>query len=361
MTNKIVPKIFEIIDIIQWYQRDELFLSPKYQRNSVWNEKAKSYLIDSIIRDAPIPPIFMRQTIDIEKRKSFKEIVDGQQRLTAIIEFYNNKFKISKSHNTDYGNKYFDDLATEDKEKFLHYNIITEIINEESDDVIYDMFARLNTNNYVLNRQEIRNTKYWGDFKVLAYNLSAENRMFFDKNKIFSDKHFSRMNDVEFVSSLINLSINGVVHDTQQNMDKLYQKYDDNFQNMDEIRFKFQYTMDIINDIYDYFNGNNKCFNNKTYLYTLYAVLYHQLFGLPNNSLDRYQKFNQENMKNNLNSLINKLVDFDNLFNNYQEDKSKLNETYTNMFERFVNLHKVRTTNKKERDERIKILNDYIN
>ena len=59
--KKTTAKIIQISDIIQWNEKKELELSPKYQRNYVWNEKAKAYLIDTIIRGLPIPPIFLRQ------------------------------------------------------------------------------------------------------------------------------------------------------------------------------------------------------------------------------------------------------------------------------------------------------------
>lgn len=46
--KKTTAKIIQISDIIQWNEKNEIELSPKYQRNSVWNEKAKAYLIDTI-------------------------------------------------------------------------------------------------------------------------------------------------------------------------------------------------------------------------------------------------------------------------------------------------------------------------
>ena len=226
MLKKKSPKIVQINDIIQWYESGELELSPKYQRNSVWNEKAKSYLMDTIIRGLPIPPIFMRQRIDVTSKKTYREIIDGQQRLRAITEYIQNKFPISKTHNELYGGKYYDDLEEEIKEQILEYDIFVEVINEKEDPVIYDMFARLNTNNCVLNRQELRNSRYWGEFKVAAYNTAAEYRELFYNNKIFNDKQFSRMEDVEFISVLLNVFINGIDSDTPTSIDKLYLKYD---------------------------------------------------------------------------------------------------------------------------------------
>ena len=68
--NKITSKIVQISDIVQWSEKGELELSPKYQRNNVWNEKAKSYLIDTIIRGLPIHPIFLRQKVDINAKST---------------------------------------------------------------------------------------------------------------------------------------------------------------------------------------------------------------------------------------------------------------------------------------------------
>lgn len=146
MLKKMSPKIVQINDIREWHESGDLELSPKYQRNSVWNDKAKSYLIDTIIRGFPIPPIFMRQRIDVITRQTYREIIDGQQRLRAITEFINDEFKILKSHNELYGGKTFSELDEDTREDILEYEILVEIINEKDDNIIYDMFARLNTN-----------------------------------------------------------------------------------------------------------------------------------------------------------------------------------------------------------------------
>mgnify|MGYP006144613589 FL=1 len=88
-------KSFSINDILSWKDNGELVLSPKYQRNKVWNLNAKSYLIDTILRGYPIPQIFIRQQIDISTRKTIREVIDGQQRIAAILEYFDNQFKIN--------------------------------------------------------------------------------------------------------------------------------------------------------------------------------------------------------------------------------------------------------------------------
>lgn len=359
MLKKKSPKIVQINDILQWYDNDELELSPKYQRNSVWNEKAKSYLIDTLIRGLPIPPIFMRQRIDVTTKKTYREIIDGQQRLRAITEYIQNKFPISKTHNEVYGGMYYKDLDEETQEQILEYEIFVEVINEKEDPVIYDMFARLNTNNCVLNRQELRNSRYWGEFKVAAYNTAGEYRDLFYYNKIFNDKQFSRMEDVEFISVLLNVFISGIDSDTPASIDKLYSKYDKDFKEFNEIKAKFDTTMKEINSIYEYLNGNVKCFTSKLYFYTLFVTLAHQLFGLDEVDIYRLPKYSVSQMDINKPLLLDHIIQFENDFENcviYENEKEPLFLEFST----FAKNHRTRTTNKVERTQRVKFLSDYL-
>ena len=194
--KKTTAKIIQISDIIQWNEKKELELSPKYQRNYVWNEKAKAYLIDTIIRGLPIPPIFLRQKTDVTTKSTTREIIDGQQRIRAILEYIVDEgFAIKTAHNKDYGGKKYSELDEDAQEAMLEYEILAEVVTEKDESSIYDMFARLNSNNYVLNKQEIRNSKYWGDFKVFIYRLASQYRDFFLNNKLLGDNDCARMRD----------------------------------------------------------------------------------------------------------------------------------------------------------------------
>lgn len=360
MLKRQSPKVLQINDIIEWYTKNELIISPKYQRNSVWNIKAKSYLIDTILRGLPMPPIFMRQKIDVSTRKTYREIIDGQQRLRAITEFANDKFSILKSHNAIYGGKYYSDLDNDSKANFLEYEFFAEIINEDDDTVIYDMFARLNTNNCVLNKQELRNAKYWGEFKVAAYNTAAKYRELFHDNKIISDKQFTRMDDVEFISILMNLTQNGIDTDTPTSIDKLYSKFDSSYPEFTDVSNKMENIMMVIDNIYEYLNGNVKCFTSKVYFYTLFAVLLNQMYGISNIELPREERFNDSNINNNLDEVFHIIIDFENKFFQYVVEQDSESSTEKNEFLNFAKLHKTRTTNKSERTERIKFLNEFF-
>lgn len=360
MMKRKSPKIVQINDIIEWNEKDELEISPNYQRNSVWNEKAKSYLMDTIIRGLPIPPIFMRQTIDVTSRRTLRQVIDGQQRIRAITEFIANKYKISKSHNAEYGGLYYEDLEDEVKESILEYELFVEIVNEKDDSIIYDMFARLNTNNCVLNYQELRNAKFWGEFKVAVYSSSTEYRDILLENKILTDRQISRMNDVELMSMLFNLMLNGIEQDTQKTMDALYKKYDMEFAEFEWLQARLEKTMAVVKDIYDYIGTDIKCFKSKIYFYTLFATVYHQLFGINNFDGKRKDEFSDGQIKSNMSLFLDKIVNFENEFNYYVNSSYDKESANYIKFTEFEYLHRTRTTSKAERKERINFLNTYI-
>jgi uncharacterized protein with ParB-like and HNH nuclease domain len=260
-------KIYNINDFINWYKDGLLELSPKYQRNQIWNLKAKSYLIDTIIRGLPVPQIFLRQNTDVKTLKTFREVIDGQQRLTAIIEFINNEFKILKAHNKDYAGCKYSDLPEDVQEDLLNYEFSVELIKSKEDTLIYDMFSRVNTNNMTANRQELRNAKFWGEFKVFVYHQAREWRKIFIEQKVFTDNNFARMLDVEFVSQLVIQLIDGITTDTPTKIDEYYKKYDENFENIDEIEFKMNRIRSVINGIFNDDIYQTKLFNNKNYFY----------------------------------------------------------------------------------------------
>ena len=65
--------------------------SPPYQRRSIWTDEKKSFLIDSILKNYPMPPIFLHQKIDDVTGNTVYDVIDGKQRLMAILDFIDGK------------------------------------------------------------------------------------------------------------------------------------------------------------------------------------------------------------------------------------------------------------------------------
>lgn len=337
-------KVYSIHDFLQWEKNEELIISPKYQRKSVWNEQAKSYLIDTIIRGLPIPQVFIRQQIDTQLNTTTREVIDGQQRLRAIISFFNNDFAIMKKHNKIAGGKFYSELDEDEKYEFLDYQIPVELIKSPDDNVIYDMFMRVNTNSVVLNKQELRNAKYWGDLKVLAYNLSSKWRGFLKDYKVFKDKDIIRMIDVEFISRLLRVVIDGIKTDTASVLDKFYEN-NESMNNMELIEDKFNRAFENITNVFQDKSFYTNIFNKPNYIFTLFSFFIEVEDGIP----DFEKAYNTGTFK------------YERLYFILEELESKLTHDIEDpLVSEFLELHSRRTTNEKERTRRINMFTNYI-
>ena len=174
MQQRFNTRNYSIRDFEEWDERDELTLAPKFQRRDVWSDKARSYLIDTIVRGKPIPKIYMRQDVNPKTRRTKREIVDGQQRLRSVLSFIKDGFKISKAHHETFGGKKFSGLDKETQRDILKYEFVVDLLQDMPDNEVYDLFARINTYAEKLKPQELRNAKYFGEFKSSVYLLAKE-------------------------------------------------------------------------------------------------------------------------------------------------------------------------------------------
>lgn len=143
--------------LLQLRDADQLILAPEFQRSSVWPRPAKAFLIDTILADRPIPLLFFSRSINAQTGRSEYEVIDGQQRLRAVFEFYDNRFSLTESpkHAPWYG-KRWRSLDQEWRQKVLSYDFVVEELTGYSDSDIRDMFRRMNRYVVRLNAQEQR-------------------------------------------------------------------------------------------------------------------------------------------------------------------------------------------------------------
>ena len=86
---------YPISDLLAWMHEKTLILNTDFQRRSVWPPSAKVFLIDSILRDRPMPNIYMRTKTDLRTRRGYREVVDGQQRLLTINDFASDRLTLT--------------------------------------------------------------------------------------------------------------------------------------------------------------------------------------------------------------------------------------------------------------------------
>jgi len=299
-------RTYSVNDFLEWNDKNQLQLSPKFQRKAVWSEDAKSFLIDTIIRGKPMPKIFIRQTLNLENRQSLREVVDGQQRLRAILSFINDGFVISKKHNEIFGGYYFSQLNNIDPEiqsTILNYELAVDLLVNLPDKEVLDIFSRLNSYAVILNEQEKINASHFSEFKILSDRLSHKYNEFWIENKLLTNQNILRMGDVTLVADLIIAMCEGI--QSKKQIKSFYGKYEKKFNyNVDELEIKFDSTMELIKGIFN--EGiKNTPFKRIHLFFTLFTSFYHTKYKLKTLEKERkkIQPAKYEKAKNQLTDL----------------------------------------------------------
>src|SRR5437016_1254091 len=137
------PTTKDIALLHQLFKNNQLTLAPEFQRNSVWPNPAKAYLIETILNDRPIPLLFFQRTTSPQTGRPSYTVIDGQQRLRAIFDFMDDRYSLAKDpKRSKYSQKRFSELEHRLKEQITNYDLIIQELSGYSDNDIRDMFVR---------------------------------------------------------------------------------------------------------------------------------------------------------------------------------------------------------------------------
>lgn len=289
--NLTVKKILNI------YEKGNLNLNPGFQRESVWDDKDKALLIDSIFQNVPLPSILLWK----EKRghKDIYHVVDGKQRIETLIAFakrnkafsYNSSV-VKKHHKNKEWNDIYEDIDDEDvsyksisqniknlKTQFNKFPILTAVIkNANSLEDIRELFVRINSTGMKLQPSEIRHARFLNSSLLLEAERIAKLRsikIFFIDNKVFTKSHFKRMKVVEFITEMMLSIKSNDVLDKKASIDSMM---DSNFTDA-QVKTLGKQVISIINYISTYISGK-ECelkstrFKNTADLYALSFCLW---------------------------------------------------------------------------------------
>lgn len=209
-----------ISDIRDWSDTGRLELRPDFQRREVWSTSARVMLMDTILRDVPMPKIFIASSI--KEGRTYRVVIDGQQRISAILAFLRNDFALDEPYRGKAKGKHFCDLDQRTQNRILSYQIdFNEAINP-SDKEIREVYARVNKYTVPLTKQELRRADFPGDFLNISEELAINE--YFDRAGLFSPANRKRSADVEYVSELLAAMIDGV-QDKKGSLDSFYIRF----------------------------------------------------------------------------------------------------------------------------------------
>lgn len=313
-------------DIMRWYYDDALIVNRKYQRKLVWTLEEKRLFIDSIINKYPTPSIIV-STYEIKDEsgniKDYYEIIDGLQRLNAIVSFVNNEYGIIIGNKEYFYDMQFTPTALTKKlrgelkqrKDSLSFDvcqdfsgaeipIILTTQRENRNEKIEQIFGRINSSGRKLSAHDLRQASSIGEFPDLVRRVATDFRgdyTYFDEvhlcdmpkisisNKglnygINPDDTFWRIHDIipvnnlrqskdeEIIASALAISLLGKgFRINSSSLNSLYCPDTKNFKLIDDKINKIgkntleRYARDVINQINDIFNSVKSNFTD--YLY----------------------------------------------------------------------------------------------
>ena len=278
---------YPIADLYGWIKNHELTLAPAFQRSNTWTLSAQSFFIDTLLRDLPIPPVYIRLVTDAETKTSYREVVDGQQRLSAIVKFIDGQLPLDK-RSKELAGKTYDSLDEDEQEHFLAYQIGVEQLFGADDDTVLDIFHRINAYGLPLNRQELRHGKYQGgrykgEFRWAVVRAAERWEILWSRFRIVAVRSRVRLVHHELVAQLLGIVLEGVIDGGQPKIDKLYQNYDSSIPAGTEERFDqaCRYIVDHFPAVLTTKLGSGPHFM------MIFAAVAHALFGIPEGDLGK--------------------------------------------------------------------------
>lgn len=158
---KILSKDPDLETIFNRIVKEEIDLQPDFQRDLVWNKAKKQSLIDTVLRNWQFPPIF----VVVPDEALSVDVLDGQQRLNSVYEFFQNCFPVNGNiepfdpNINSLDGLFYRDLPPPVKQKVNRYSIRFFELCDYNEDEPYELFFRLNQGSK-LTPAERRNTLY---------------------------------------------------------------------------------------------------------------------------------------------------------------------------------------------------------
>jgi hypothetical protein len=155
------PQGISIQSLYRSFRDNTLIVNGQYQRKLVWTVAEKQRLIDSILKDYPLPLFLLADKGAVPGQTPTLEVIDGMQRLNAIFSYIEHGFLLDdqcfdinefararqiseKQLFKEYPND-VKRLPAQQCADMLDYQLAVTIFPGEKDEHITDVFGRINS------------------------------------------------------------------------------------------------------------------------------------------------------------------------------------------------------------------------
>ena len=176
------------------YKRRDRYDIPEWQRQEVWSRSKKQNLIDSILRGWKLPKFYF---LKVQSDPEAYDVVDGQQRLVTIYDFFDNQLRLPESTAKEFGGPYYRDLPDELVDAFDDYEIEFDEIGEATEEEIKDLFQRLQEGLPLTSAEKLNSVHS----KLRDYVMRLAKHPFFGKTNA-SDRRYGHFDIVAKVAAI---------------------------------------------------------------------------------------------------------------------------------------------------------------
>ena len=169
------------------YRRRDRYEIPDWQREKVWSSEQKQSLIDSILRGWRLPKFYFLKLSEEEI-----EVVDGQQRLTAIFEFFGNELPLSKKSSKDFGGEYYKNLPQKYADFFDDFEIEFDLIEDADEKDLKEFFQRLQQGLPLTSSEKLNSVHS----KLRDFCRKMSQHQFFERKVLTSNKRYGHFDIV---------------------------------------------------------------------------------------------------------------------------------------------------------------------
>lgn len=166
--------------VLSQLRQGNIDVNPKFQRRNAWTDTRRSLLIESLILGIPVPELVLAE--ERESKKKFV-VLDGKQRLLTlagfvdhdVYGFWRSPTLTDLKSRPSLNSLHYETISEEERRSLMNADMrCTVISNYDSDDILYDIFYRLNTGSVALSTQELRQVLKRGEFA--NYLIEITNR-----------------------------------------------------------------------------------------------------------------------------------------------------------------------------------------
>ena len=177
------------------YKRRDRYEIPEWQRQEVWSRSKKQNLIDTILRGWKLPKFYFLKVSDDPEAY---EVVDGQQRLVTIWEFFDNKLPLADKTAQDFGGTYYNELPDSVADAFDDYEIeFDEIEDATPEEEVKEFFQRLQEGLPLTSAEKLNSSHS----KLRDFVVKLANHPFFNKVSA-SDRRYGHFDILAKVAAI---------------------------------------------------------------------------------------------------------------------------------------------------------------